>query len=225
MNNIFLINFLLFLAKYSHQDDTRVQYCENCNFFIGGLFPVHAPKSRDNNKYNYYAKLDQQVNNKPRVSIENNKEIMFDIDSLSMEGSSCGEIKKERGIQRLEAMLYAIDLINNSSSILPDIKLGAKIYDTCDRDTIALDKCVNFIGDHFILNNKNYENDFICKSNDSISNSKYSFVPLKNKQEIYKRKVVGVIGAASSSVSVQVANILRLFQVQEFLLIECFLFS
>jgi hypothetical protein len=225
MNNIFLINFLLFLAKYSHQDDKRVQYCENCNFYIGGLFPVHAPKSRDNNKYNYYAKLDQQVNNKPRISIENNKEIMFDIDSLSIEGSSCGEIKKERGIQRLEAMLYAIDLINNSSSILPDIKLGAKIYDTCDRDTIALDKCVNFIGDHFILNNKNYENDFTCKSNDSISNSKYSFVPVKNKQEIYKRKVVGVIGAASSSVSVQVANILRLFQVQEFLLIVRFLFS
>ena len=108
-------------------------------------------------------------------------------------------------------MLYAIDLINNSSTILPDIKLGAKIYDTCDRDTIALDKCVNFIGDHFILNKENYENDFTCKSNVST----YGFVPVKNKEEIYKRKVVGVIGAASSSVSVQVANILRLFQVHE----------
>lgn len=53
---------------------------------------------------------------------------------------NCGEIKKERGIQRLEAMLYAIDLINNSTDLLPNIKLGAKIYDTCDRDTIALEK-------------------------------------------------------------------------------------
>lgn len=36
----------------------------------------------------------------------------------------CGEIKKERGIQRLEAMLYAIDLINNMTDLLPDTMLG-----------------------------------------------------------------------------------------------------
>jgi ABC-type branched-subunit amino acid transport system substrate-binding protein len=40
-------------------------------------------------------------------------------------------------------------------------------------------------------------------------------VPQKNEDRIYKRKIAGVIGAASSSVSIQVANLLRLFQVPQ----------
>lgn len=35
----------------------------------------------------------------------------------------CGDIKKEKGVQRLEAMLYAIDLINADPNILPVSKL------------------------------------------------------------------------------------------------------
>ena len=31
-------------------------------------------------------------------------------------GASCGRIKREKGIQRLEAMLYAVDLINSGKS-------------------------------------------------------------------------------------------------------------
>ena len=36
----------------------------------------------------------------------------------------CGQIKEEKGIQRLEAMLYALDQINMDETILPGIKLG-----------------------------------------------------------------------------------------------------
>lgn len=38
----------------------------------------------------------------------------------------CGDIKKEKGVQRLEAMLYAIDLINADPNILPVSKLVNK---------------------------------------------------------------------------------------------------
>ena len=223
---------LVFLAKNTQQNDQSVQFCDDCNVYIGGLFPVHAPKSRDN-KYNYFAKFEIQnqnlinINSKSSSKIPNHnnmqKETLLDISSLE-EGSHCGEIKKERGIQRLEAMLYAIDLINNSSTLLPDIKLGAKIYDTCDRDTVALDKCMNFISDHFLINKANHEQDFMCMSNSSLNFNSTEFLPVKNKHAIYKRKVVGVIGAASSSVSVQVANILRLFQVRNldiFIITDC----
>jgi hypothetical protein len=128
-------------------------------------------------------------------------------------------------------MLYAIDLINNSTTLLPGIKLGARIFDTCDRDTIALEKCVNFIGDYYVLNNENLADDFVCDSSDERSNpygakSKQSggLKPRKKQDIIYKRKVVGVIGAASSSVSIQVANLLRLFQVGLFSpFLPCFL--
>lgn len=130
---------------------------------------------------------------------------------------SCGEIKKERGIQRLEAMLFAIDLVNNSTSLLPHLKLGARIFDTCDRDTIALEKCVSFVSDYFLLNDDSISNDFGCTLNETVYGSNLVAPSMmrayKKKDVINRRKVIGVIGAASSSVSIQVANLLRLFQV------------
>ncbi|KAL3230343.1 hypothetical protein MRX96_023397 [Rhipicephalus microplus] len=41
--------------------------------------------------------------------------------------SGCGALNGERGIQRLEAMLFAIDQINQDPSLLNGISLGAKI--------------------------------------------------------------------------------------------------
>jgi hypothetical protein len=158
-------------------------------------------------------------------------------DQIYLNEITCGEIKKERGIQRLEAMLFAIDLINNSTELLPNLRIGAKIYDTCDRDTIALDKCLKFVSDHFLINDAEIVNDFSCPltneytkhfyngafnsiDNNNNNNQKQqatsvsTLVPQKNEDRIYKRKIAGVIGAASSSVSIQVANLLRLFQVR-----------
>lgn len=67
------------------------------------------------------------------------------------------------------------------------------------------------MSDHFLINDPNIQNDFTCEplSDDPASiksiidhtkRNKYTFVPKKNQDQIYKRKVVGVIGAASSSV-------------------------
>ena len=57
----------------------------------------------------------------------------------------CGTIKGEKGIQRAEAMLYAIDRINEDSSLLPGVSLGCHILDTCLRDTYALEQSLEFI--------------------------------------------------------------------------------
>lgn len=57
----------------------------------------------------------------------------------------CGAIKEEKGIQRLEAMLYALDLINEDPDILPNITIGAVILDTCSSDTYALDQSMEFV--------------------------------------------------------------------------------
>ncbi len=38
-----------------------------------------------------------------------------------------------RGLQRMEAMLYAVDRINQDPGLLPDIRLGVNILDTCSR--------------------------------------------------------------------------------------------
>ena len=46
------------------------------------------------------------------------------------------------GIQRTEAMLYTIEQINNDQQLLPKIKLGARILDTCGNGPHALDLSV-----------------------------------------------------------------------------------
>lgn len=56
----------------------------------------------------------------------------------------CGSIKEEKGIQRMEAMLYALDMINNDTVLLPNITLGALILDTCSTDTYALEQSMEF---------------------------------------------------------------------------------
>ncbi|KAI2659059.1 Metabotropic glutamate receptor 3 [Labeo rohita] len=57
----------------------------------------------------------------------------------------CGKINEERGIQRLEAMLLALDEINQDNRILPGLKLGAHILDTCSKDTYALEQSLEFV--------------------------------------------------------------------------------
>lgn len=57
----------------------------------------------------------------------------------------CGRVKEEKGIQRLEAMLYAIDEINRDKTLLPNVSLGVLIIDSCSSDTYALEQSMEFV--------------------------------------------------------------------------------
>lgn len=65
--------------------------------------------------------------------------------NIGQNSTHCGSINKDRGIQRLEAMLFAIDKINRDQTLLANIKLGAIILDTCSSDTYALNQSLEFI--------------------------------------------------------------------------------
>ena len=122
---------------------------------------------------------------------------LFPMHEKGTGGQACGDIKEEKGIQRVEAMLYALDKINNDTNLLPNITLGAHILDTCLRDTYALEQSLEFIKAHMsTLDVTEY------RCNDGTPPK---FTPNK--------PVAGVIGAAASPVSIMVANILRLFKV------------
>ena len=73
---------------------------------------------------------------------------------------ACGEKLYNRGLQRMEAMLYAVDKINNNQSLLGDISLGVNILDTCSRDTYALNQSLEFIRSS--LNNLDVASEFEC---------------------------------------------------------------
>lgn len=59
--------------------------------------------------------------------------------------SPCGAVKEEKGVQRLEAMLYALDEINGDLELLPNTTLGALILDSCSSETYALDQSMEFM--------------------------------------------------------------------------------
>ncbi|MBN3300072.1 GRM8 protein, partial [Amia calva] len=123
---------------------------------------------------------------------------LFPVHSRGPAGLPCGEIKKEKGIHRMEAMLYALDQINSDPELLPNITLGARILDTCSRDTYALEQSLTFVQ---ALIQKDIS-DVRCSNGEP---------PLIRKPE----RVVGVIGASASSVSIMVANVLRLFEIPQ----------
>ncbi|KAL6464339.1 hypothetical protein MHYP_G00266560 [Metynnis hypsauchen] len=112
----------------------------------------------------------------------------------------CGKINEQRGIQRLEAMLLALDEINQDNRILPGIKLGAHILDTCSKDTYALEQSLEFVRASLT---RVHQPGFICPDG---SNPVPDEVPLA---------ISGVIGGSYSDVSIQVANLLRLFQIPQ----------
>lgn len=117
------------------------------------------------------------------------------------ERSACGPQIYHRGVQRLEAMMFAIDRINNDTRILPNISLGVHILDTCSRDTYALNQSLQFV--RASLNNIDIS---------ALECLDHSMPRPRNN---YSGPVFGVVGGSYSSVSIQVANLLGLFHIPQ----------
>lgn len=105
----------------------------------------------------------------------------------------CGSLNAERGIHRLEAMIFAVDRINKDPNLLSNITLGMSAYDTCGWYTRALEESLEFVMES--LENK--------------------ATPTSCESALKKNRIVAVVGAASSAVSIQVANLLRLFNLPQ----------
>ncbi|KAL7646292.1 UNVERIFIED_CONTAM: hypothetical protein RMT77_003201 [Armadillidium vulgare] len=105
-----------------------------------------------------------------------------------------------RGLQRLEAMLYAIDLINHDPKLLPNLTLGVNILDTCSKDTYALNQSLEFIR----VSLDAMDTSGLECSDGSEPKVKYLSKPVR-----------GIIGGSYSSVSLQVANLFRLFRIPQ----------
>lgn len=101
------------------------------------------------------------------------------------EDNRCGRIL-DLGIQRLEAMVFAVDQINADPSLLPGLKLGFAIRDTCTQENQALEEALTYVATSALQRSTQNETG-----------------------------ISGVVGAASSSVSVAVANLLRLFHIPQ----------
>ncbi|NXH20268.1 GRM5 protein, partial [Bucco capensis] len=113
----------------------------------------------------------------------------------------CGEVREQYGIQRVEAMLHTLDRINLDPTLLPNITLGCEIRDSCWHSAVALEQSIEFIRDSLISSE---EEEGAVRCVDGSSSSFHS-----------KKPIVGVIGPGSSSVAIQVQNLLQLFNIPQ----------
>ncbi|RWS06043.1 metabotropic glutamate receptor-like protein, partial [Dinothrombium tinctorium] len=97
-------------------------------------------------------------------------------------------------------MLFALDKINNDTKLLPGIKLGSIILDTCSSDSYALNQSL----------------EFIRASINTVESSAFKCEDGSNPTPRYEMKTItGVVGGSYSEVSLQVANLLRLFRIPQ----------
>ncbi|CAF3531494.1 unnamed protein product [Rotaria sordida] len=171
------------------------------------MFSMINDSKKSLNTFNYH----QFINKLCGLDNNNNKKILnrsayrkgnatlgglFPVHEYGNPQEPCGAISEFRGIQRLEAMLFAIEQINNDTNLLPGIELGALILDTCSDDNYAVEQSLGFVISRLTSSS--------CKCvNTSLSESSHN------------DNVFGVVGATLSSVSVHVANLLRLFQLPQ----------
>ncbi|KAG7322399.1 hypothetical protein KOW79_013745 [Hemibagrus wyckioides] len=114
----------------------------------------------------------------------------------------CGAVREQYGIQRVEAMMHTLDRINADPNILPNITLGCEIRDSCWHSAVALEQSIEFIRDT-LVSTEEEESMSRCSANGGG-------IPMKGKKPI-----VGLIGPGSSSVAIQVQNLLQLFNIPQ----------
>lgn len=121
---------------------------------------------------------------------------LFPIHSDAPDGR-CGKPILDLGLELTEAMLFTLDLINSNDSILGGISLGYDIRDSCYSENIGLDETI----------------DLLIASN-PISTQTCQAIGMMNDPAAFNNisaPTLGLVGAASSRVSVPVASLLRLF--------------
>ncbi|KAM4529529.1 metabotropic glutamate receptor 1 isoform 2-T3 [Fundulus diaphanus] len=116
----------------------------------------------------------------------------------------CGDVREQYGIQRVEAMFHTLDRINADPHLLPNISLGCEIRDSCWHSSVALEQSIEFIRDSLI------------SIRDDKDGSKWCIdgTP-SNQPPPSKKPIAGVIGPGSSSVAIQVQNLLQLFNIPQ----------
>lgn len=111
----------------------------------------------------------------------------------------CAEIWEQYGIHRIEMFLTTLEKINNDSSILPGVDLGYDIRDSCWYSPIALEQSIDFIKDS-IASIDSLETNFTSRDRCAVDSDK---------------PIAGLLGPGSSSNTIQVQNLLQLFEIPQ----------
>lgn len=111
--------------------------------------------------------------------------------------------------------MHTLDRINTDPNILPNITLGCEIRDSCWHSAVALEQSIEFIRDSLVSSDEAEEwgGGGSWGGGGGAAPMKCadpSATPMRGKKPI-----VGLIGPGSSSVAIQVQNLLQLFNIPQ----------
>ena len=112
---------------------------------------------------------------------------------------TCGEIWEQYGMHRIEVFLRTLERINANPNILPNITLGSDIRDSCWYPPVALEQSIDFIKNSIAS---------VSKKMDKENNNEAC-------QKSVDKPIAGLIGPGSSQVTIQVQNLLSLFNIPQ----------
>lgn len=138
---------------------------------------------------------------------------LFPIHEAGRNASQCGKIKANQGVQRMVAMLYALEEINRNPDVLPGIQLGAQILDSWWGAFSVFDSNEPFssVETHALEQSLEFIKSVMSRGDDMACSD--------GSRAVFQRQpIVAVIGAASSQVSVMVSSMLQLFRASSTLL-------
>ncbi|XP_077977690.1 metabotropic glutamate receptor 3-like [Glandiceps talaboti] len=118
--------------------------------------------------------------------------------------AQCGQKLGLESLKMVEAMVYAIENVNNNDTLLPNVTLGFEIYDTCQNPAVTLEYALNFTPS---------QRAFICNNAFNCSRCQTSFG--YQDGEFCTKLITGVVGPRRSTCSVQATTLLGLSWIPE----------
>ncbi|XP_071505533.1 metabotropic glutamate receptor 2-like [Diadema antillarum] len=116
---------------------------------------------------------------------------LFPIHEVGPSGDRCGNLREAETLHRVEAMVFAINEINNRTDILPNVTLGFEIRDTCSDISVTQLGALKFLPSDF----------FRQSTCPATTDPNYS---------TNERPIIGVIGTEMSSTTMAAAELLGL---------------
>lgn len=119
---------------------------------------------------------------------------------------TCGAVREQYGIQRVEAAFLTIDAINAHPNILPNITLGVEVRDSCWHSATALEQSIEFVRDVMAASDQQSVSGLSDLQQLGVNEPKLSATctPFLKPRKV--QNLVGVVGPASSGDNVQVCK-------------------
>lgn len=117
----------------------------------------------------------------------------------SRDGGKCERLDTT-GVTWMMAMLYAVDKINNETSILPNKTIGYEIENTCQSIPISMRFAIEIVA--------KYRPNSVCRSREDCCDNSSESHPTD-------KRISAVIGPAASWISIPVARLLGLYGIPQ----------